>query len=77
MSGTACGRWARGLCGAAGLLMLAGGCQHTLFVDPNERTESVIKRYYDDDSAERLSELRKKTADEGMGFGYPTGAAMQ
>ena len=54
---------------------LFGGCQHTLFSEGDQRTKSVIDRYYNGDSALETTESRKRTS--GMGFGSPTGAAVQ
>jgi len=52
-----------------------GGCNRTLFSEADPYRQERINRYWEGDSAERLSEQRQKNT--GMGFGFPTGMASQ
>jgi hypothetical protein len=52
------------------------GCGHELFTDTNAGPgDRRIDRYYDEDSAVKMRETRRKTED--MGFGYPAGMFQQ
>lgn len=75
MVGNTCRRCAFAALWAIATGLSLGACQHSLFMDSNTRTDSVINRYYNGDSAVKTSESRKQAAD--MGFGYPTGPAFQ
>lgn len=74
MSGTKRGRWALALIWTGGTFFSAAGCAHTLFSDPDARMIEKAKQYYGDSVIE-TTERRKQ--EEGFGFGYPSGPAVQ
>ena len=60
-----------------GTVVAAGGCNRTLFTEADPYYQERIRKYWDGDSAERLSAERAKAGESGMGFGFPTGMASQ